>query len=142
MKTIFIKLFLRASIAFGFLSAVADRLGFWSKEKSAWGSWDNFIEYTQVINPWFPNTLINAIGTVTTGAEIILAIFLLIGFKTSLSATISGFLLLIFSIAMTLSLSVKAPLDYSVFSAAAAAFGVSLLKEQYLEIDILLNKKI
>ncbi|WP_282100264.1 hypothetical protein [Aquimarina sp. MMG016] len=42
---------------------------------------------------------------------------------------------------MIINLGIKAPLDYSVFSASAAAFGLSFIKEQYLEIDILLNKK-
>ncbi|AXT56459.1 DoxX family protein [Aquimarina sp. AD1] len=135
MKIIYIKLFLRVSIAIGFISAVADRFGFWSKENSAWGTWGNFLEYTKLLNPWAPESIINVIGIIATLAEVLLSIFLLIGFKTSLFAKASGVLLLIFGISMTITLGIKAPLDYSVFSASAAAFGLSLIKEKYLEID-------
>jgi len=141
MKITYIKLFLRVSIAAGFISAVADRFGLWPTEKSAWGTWNSFLEYTELLNPWAPEFMINGIGLIATLAEIILAVFLLIGFKTVFSARISGILLLIFGLSMTLTLGIKAPLDYSVFSASAAAFGLSLIKEQYLEIDQLFNKK-
>ncbi|WP_109097939.1 DoxX family protein [Aquimarina sp. AU58] len=141
MKIIYVKLFLRVSIALGFLSAVADRFGWWPQESSAWGNWGSFIEYTKVLNPWVPNSLINAVGVVATVAEIVLAIFLIIGFKTSLSAKLSGTLIALFGITMCVTIGVKAPLDYSVFSAAAAGFGLSIIKEKYLEIDTLLSKK-
>ncbi|EZH72615.1 hypothetical protein ATO12_20990 [Aquimarina atlantica] len=65
----------------------------------------------------------------------------IIGFKTSLSAKLSGVLITLFGIDMCSTIGVKAPLDYSVFSAAGAAFGLSILKEKYFEIDTLLNKK-
>ena len=35
----------------------------------------------------------------------------------------------------------KAPLDYTVFIASAGAFGLSLVKEKFLEIDNLMKKK-
>ncbi len=124
----------------GFLSAVADRFGIWPEEKSSWGNWERFLEYTRLLNPWVPDNLINIVGSIATLAEILLAIFLIIGFKTSLSAMLSGFLLLIFGLAMTFTIGIKAPLDYSVFSAAAAGFGLSLIKEKYLEIDILMSR--
>lgn len=136
-----IKLYLRLAIAIGFLSASADRLGMWPKESSAWGNWGSFLEYTHLLNPWFPEALIPAIGAIATGAEIIFAIFLIIGFKTELVAKLSGILLLIFAISMTLTIGIKSVFDYSVFSASAAAFALSLLKEKYLEVDSLITKK-
>lgn len=54
-----IKLFLRFAISIGFLSAVADRFGLWSKEVSVWGNWNSFLEYTQLINPWIPDSVCN-----------------------------------------------------------------------------------
>ncbi len=140
MTIIYIKLFLRASIAFGFLSAVADRFGFWPEENSAWGNWASFLEYTQLINPWVPHNFIHLIGSIATLAEVLLAFFLIIGFKTSLVGKLSGYLLLIFGLAMTFTIGIKAPLDYSVFSASAAGFGLSLIHQKYLEVDTLLNK--
>ncbi|WP_247672666.1 hypothetical protein [Aquimarina sp. MMG016] len=82
MKITYIKLFLRVSLSIGFLSAVADRLGFWPEKSSAWGNWNSFVEYTQLLNPWVPESFINSIAIIATVAEIVLAIFLLIGFKT------------------------------------------------------------
>jgi len=129
-----IKIFLRLAISIGFLSAVADRFGLCSKEVSAWGNWDNFVAYTKVLNPLIPESLINPVAIIATAAEIIFAIFLLIGFKTELFARLSGFLLLLFALSMTFTIGIKGPLDYSVFTSAAAAFSLSLMKEKYMEV--------
>jgi len=139
MKHTVIKLFLRLSLSAGFLSAVADRFGWWNPAVSAWENWDSFITYTRLINPWVPEALISTVGAVATGAEIVLALFLILGFKTELSARVSGFLLLAFGLSMTFSTGIKGALDYSVFSASAAAFALSLMKEKYLELDRFLN---
>lgn|SRR5690606_25110108 len=135
-----IKLFLRIAISIGFLSAVADRFGMWSKDVSVWGNWNSFLEYTQLINPWFPNSLISTIGIIATSAEVLFAVCLLLGFKTALFAKLSGFLLLAFALSMTFSMGIKGPLDYSVFIASAGAFALSSMKEKYLEVDQLLHK--
>ncbi|MEZ4856668.1 MAG: DoxX family protein [Gelidibacter sp.] len=135
-----IKLFLRFAIAIGFLSAVADRFGIWSKEIAVWGNWHNFLEYTQLINPWVPNALIPTIGIIATAAEIGFAVFLIIGFKTEFFAKLSGILLLLFALSMTFSVGIKAAFDYSVFSASAAAFALSLMKEKHYELDQILFK--
>jgi thiosulfate dehydrogenase [quinone] large subunit len=135
MEVRIIKLFLRLSISASFLSAVADRFGWWSPDVSAWGTWSKFLDYTRVINRWFPDGLIPVVGAVATGAEILFALCLLVGFKTELAARLSGFLLLAFALSMTLSTGIKGPLDYSVFSASAAAFALSSMKGKYLEID-------
>lgn len=134
-----VKLFLRISLSAAFLSAVADRFGAWPAAISAWGNWEAFLAYTQSLNPWVPSSLIPSLGGLVTGLEVLLGIFLFFGFKTSWSAKISGLLLLLFALAMTLSGGVKGALDYSVFSAAAAAFGLSLMHERYLEVDSLLE---
>lgn len=125
----------------GFLSAVADRFGLWSEKFSAWGNWSNFIAYTAQINPWFSDSIVQVAGVVATIAEVAFAIFLLIGFKTELVARLSGILLLLFALAMTFSVGIKSPLDYSVFSASAAAFGLSQLKEKSFELDAVIQKK-
>lgn len=134
------KLFLRFAIAAGFLSAVADRFGWWAKEISAWGNWDSFLEYTQVINPWLPASLIPAAGVVATTAEVLFGLFLILGFKTELIAKLSGFLLLAFGLSMTFATGIKGPLDYSVFAASAAAFALSRMKKKYLEVDSVIFK--
>jgi uncharacterized membrane protein YphA (DoxX/SURF4 family) len=139
MNAKLIKLFLRLTISAGFLSAVADRFGWWSKEVSAWGNWENFVAYTQTINPRIPSAMIPTLAIIATVAEIIFALLLIIGFKTELFAKLSGYLLLLFGLSMALSIGLKAPLDYSVFSACAGAFALSLMKEKYLEVDSLIS---
>ncbi len=136
-----IKLFLRFSISASFLSAVADRFGWWSATVSVWGNWNNFLDYTRLINPWFPSGLISAVGVMVTGAEIFFALFLLMGFKTELFARLSGFLILAFGMSMTFSTGIKGAFDYSVFSASAGAFALSVMKEKYLEVDSLISKQ-
>lgn len=135
-----IKLFLRLAISAGFLSAVADRFGWWGKKVSVWGNWNAFLEYTQLINPWVPDSLIPTIGIAATVAEVLFALFLFIGFKTELTAKLSGFLLLLFALSMTFSTGIKTAFDFSVFTASAGAFALSLLKEKYLEVDLLISK--
>lgn len=134
MKKI-LKLFLRVALAGGFLSAVADRFGLWPSKLAIWGNWNAFLEYTQVLLPWAPAGLIPTIGTIATAAEIIFAVFLLLGFKTEVFAKLSGVLLLLFAVAMTFSTGIKGAFDFSVFSASAAAFALGTMREKYLEID-------
>ena len=130
-----IKLFLRLAIALSFLSAVADRFGWWNEEVAVWGNWESFLAYTQQINPWVPSPIIPALGGIATAAEIIFGLFLLLGFKTELFAKLSGFLLLLFALAMTFSIGIKGALDFSVYTASAAAFALSTMKWKYLEVD-------
>lgn len=141
MHILLIKLYLRLAISIGFLSAVADRFGIWSKEISVWGNWENFLSYTQLINPWIPKPLIQTAGTIATAAEIVFALCLLIGFKTELFAKLSAFLLLIFALSMTFSTGIKGAFDFSVYTASAGAFALSLMSEKYLELDCLISKK-
>lgn len=135
-----VKLSLRLALALGFLSAVADRLGVYPEEISVWGNWQSFVDYTGLINPWLPPSLVPSASVVATAAEVIFGIALLIGFKTALFARLSGILLLVFALAMSFSLGPKAPLDYSVYAAAAAAFALATMNKKYLEVDSLLEK--
>jgi len=58
---------------------------------------------------------------VSTGLEIWFGVALLIGFKVEYAAYGSAILFALFAFAMTWSLGVKAPLNYSVFGDAAGA---------------------
>ena len=129
-----VKLFLRIAIASGFLSAVADRFGIWSNHL-VWGSWDKFIEYTQVLLPYFGHTFVQITAILATAFEILLAVALLLGWKTEWTAKLSGILLLIFGLTMCFSTGLKSAFDASVFTAAAAAFGLSTIHVRFLEIS-------
>jgi len=119
--------FLRFSLALGFLSAVADRFGFWPQEISAWGNWSSFVEYTGVLNPWAPIGVVPFVAILATVLEILLGILLLVGYKLKWVAQASGILLLLFALAMIITSGIKAPLDYSVLTAAAAAFALAYI---------------
>lgn len=122
-----IEWFLRISLSVGFLSAVADRFGFWSKELSAWNNWETFAKYTNSLLPFLNYSVAAIIGGTATFLEIVFAVALLTNFKTNLIARCSGVLLLLFALSMAFSINVKAPLDYSVFTASAGAFTLSIL---------------
>lgn len=136
-----IKIFLRLSLSAGFLSAVADRFGLWDKENSVWGNWDNFLEYTKQLNPLIPENLIGPLGIVATIAEIIFSVFLIVGIKTEMFAKLSGYLLLLFAFSMSFATGIKGALDFSVFTAAGAAFALSTIKEKYFELDLIIKRK-
>lgn len=126
MKNIILdtRLFIRLTLAAGFLSAVADRCGAWGPpgEKGvAWGSFNKFLEYTHILNPWAPRGLTDLLGYFVTASEITLGVMLILGIKTRLVAMFSFFLLNAFAFSMAIVEGVKSPLDYGVFTAAAAA---------------------
>lgn len=121
--------FARLALAAGFLSAVADRFGLWGQAGNAgvvWGDWEHFVAYSASLNSFVPDALQTPIAMTATLAEVILPIGLLIPQTARPAAVLSGCLLLVFGFVMVVSSGVKAPLDYSVFSAAAAAFLLSV----------------
>jgi uncharacterized membrane protein YphA (DoxX/SURF4 family) len=121
---------LRISLALAFFSAVADRVGIWGAagaEGVVWGNFENFIAYTKLMNPWFPDFLISPISYLVTILEVILGRLLLAPFRTREVAFASGLLILSFGLAMILSFGFKPTFDYSVFSACFACFALSAL---------------
>lgn len=125
-KIDYFSLFARIAIALSFLSAVADRTGLWTsllgQENVTWGNMENFTAYTGILVPWIPKLLLPLLAWGVTIAETILGILLLIGYQKRIVALLSGILLLTFAFSMLFFSTIKAPLDYSVFTAAACAF--------------------
>jgi len=73
--------------------AVTDRFGLWGPygvSNVAWGDMHHFMMYAGKLNPWFPGFVIPALAWVVTIAESTLAITLLPGWRTRLSATLAG----------------------------------------------------
>jgi uncharacterized membrane protein YphA (DoxX/SURF4 family) len=123
-------IFLRLALGGGFLSAVADRFGLWGPtgtKNVAWGDFAHFTQYTEQVNPWAPATLIPTLAWVSTGAELVLGVALILGLFTRWAALLSGILLLLFAGGMSIGTGLKSALDASVFSAAAAAFALVVL---------------
>jgi uncharacterized membrane protein YphA (DoxX/SURF4 family) len=120
----YVTVFLRLALGITFLAAVADRFGLWGAPGQpgvAWGDFGHFLAYTAKLNFFLPPALIPLVGGLATMAETVLGVSLIVGLYTRASALASGVLLLLFALAMAVSLGVKAPLDASVFSASAGA---------------------
>ena len=120
------------------LSAVADRFGIWGaagQRGVAWGNWANFVNYTQQLNAYANHFIAEILSVLATIFEITFAVLLFMGYKTRLAALGTGLLMLLFALAMAVSSSIKAPLDYSVFTSAAAAFLLSAVGESSFALD-------
>lgn len=130
--------FLRFALGAGFLSAVADRLGFWGPAGGylvSWGNFHNFLLYTAKLNPWCPVAYLPLLGVVVTVAEGGLGILLILGISTRAVSFLTGLLTLGFAAAMTLVQGLHAPLIYSVFPFSTASFLLALQAPDNLTID-------
>ena len=119
-----ITVLLRLALGISFLSAVADRFGFWGvygQPNVSWGNYARFVDYTAKLNWFLPAAMIPALAMIATVGETVLGLLLVLGWNTRIVALLSGGLLATFALTMTVALGVKAPLDFSVFSAAAGA---------------------
>jgi uncharacterized membrane protein YphA (DoxX/SURF4 family) len=135
--------FLRFALALSFLSAVADRFGLWGaygQPHVAWGDFGRFIAYTGKLNWFVPTILLPTLAWASTLAEILLGLALIVGLFTRIAALLSGMILLLFAVAMTVALGVKVPLDFSVFSASAGAFLLAAYGEYPLSADAWRNR--
>jgi uncharacterized membrane protein YphA (DoxX/SURF4 family) len=134
-------LLLRVGIGVGFLSAVADRFGLWGafgQPNVEWGNFARFLEYTHTLNWYMPGVMTLPLGVVATGAEILFGVLLLVGWHTRAAAMLSALLLLLFAVAMTLALGIKAPLNYAVFTGVGAALLLASCERFPFSVDALL----
>ena len=137
-----VRLFARFALGASFLSAVADRFGLWGPYGAKNVSWgDSLIRGVHgrgdVSLPQFIDGVVSRAATV---AETLCGILLIAGFKTRMASVLSGLLLLSFAIGMATGLGIKTPFDYSVFSAAAAAFLLAFWEPDRFTLDKLLNR--
>jgi putative oxidoreductase len=117
-------LYARVALGAAFLSGIADRFGLWGKNVG-YGGWAGFVRYTGQVNAFMPRATIPFLAWAATVAEFFLGIALIAGFRLRWTALASAALLFLFGIAMAISFGLKSPLDYSVFSASAAAMLLS-----------------
>lgn len=138
-----ITVFMRCALGLSFLSAVADRFGLWGTyghPHVAWGDFDRFIAYTRKLNWFVPAIFVSTLAWASTIAELLLGLALVVGLFTRIAALLSGIILLLFALAMTAALGVKAPLDFSVFSASAGAFLLAVCEKFPLSVDALRSR--
>ena len=138
-----VRLFARVALGASFLSAVADRFGLWGHmgQRTYPGEISPILwSYTGAVTSLFPGSLTVPFAWAATIAETLLGLLLIAGFKTRMASVLSGLLLLSFAIGMATGLGIKTPFDYSVFSAAAAAFLLAFWEPDRFTLDKLLNR--
>ncbi len=118
-------LYARIALGAAFLSGIASRFGLYGKN-AGYGNFDNFLRYTAEVNSFMPASTIPFLGWTATIGELLLGIALILGLWPRWVALGSALLLALFGIAMTISMGIKSPLDYSVFSASAGAVLLAL----------------
>jgi uncharacterized membrane protein YphA (DoxX/SURF4 family) len=118
-------LYARIALGAAFLSAVAGRFGFWDGN-IGWDHFVKFTQYTAAVNSFMPVSISPYLAWAATIAELSLGFALIIGFRLRWVALGSSVLLAMFATAMALSFGIKEPLDYSVYSASAAALLLAL----------------
>jgi uncharacterized membrane protein YphA (DoxX/SURF4 family) len=119
-----IQAFARLAVGMGFLSAVGDRFGLWGPYGAAnvsWGDFARFTIYTAQVNSFMPSGFARTLAVLATIFESLFGVALVLGLFTRAAAIGSACLLAIFAVSMTISLGIKAPLNYSVFADCAAA---------------------
>jgi len=125
--------YVRLALGAAFLSAVADRFGLWGapgKPNVDWGDFAHFTRYVGMVNSFMPARTIPVLAWLATIAETTFGISLILGIYKRAMALGSAILLLLFATAMAISFGMKSPLDYSVFSASAAAFLLFAMQQE------------
>ena len=118
-------LYARIALGAAFLSGIASRFGLYGKNVG-YGNFANFVKYTAEVNSFMPAFSIPFLAWSATAAELVLGIALILGVCPRWVALGSALLLALFGITMAVSFGIKSPLDYSVFSASAAAVLLAL----------------
>jgi uncharacterized membrane protein YphA (DoxX/SURF4 family) len=139
----FNSVFLRLALGITFLSAVADRFGLWGvygQPNVSWGNYARFVDYTAKLNWFLPAAVIPVLAIIATAAETFFGLLLVLGWKTRITALLSGVLLITFAVTMTMALGVKAPLNLSVFSAAGGALLLATCVSFPFSLDELLQR--
>ncbi|HUO35885.1 MAG TPA: DoxX family protein [Candidatus Acidoferrum sp.] len=114
-------LYVRCALGAAFLSGIADRFGLYRGRNVGYGNFEGFVRYTAQVNSFMPAWTIPYLAWAATMAEFSLGVLLLLGIWRRPVGVASAILLLLFGTAMAISFGIKSPLDYSVFSASAAA---------------------
>jgi uncharacterized membrane protein YphA (DoxX/SURF4 family) len=138
------QLFLRLALGIGFILPVMDRLGILGQPGEAnvsWGSWGNFVDYTNSLMPYLSRSIAGILGAVASIAEVVFGVMLIVGFKIRLAAVGSFALTLCFALSMLFFGGYRSPFNYSVLSVSAASLLLSAISTYKWSIDNILEIK-
>ena len=125
----------RVTLGAAFLSGIADRFGLYGS-KVGYGDFTGFVRYTAQVNSFMPPSTIPFLAWAATVAELFFGIALIVGIWRVWVALGAAALLILFGTAMAISFGIKSPLDYSVFSASAAALLVAAYEASRKDLEI------
>jgi len=89
----------------------------------------SFADYAHQLVPFASGLFLTVIVWGTTATEATLGILLLVGWRPKLVGAATCLVLMIFGVAMAVSLGMESPLSYSVFSAASAAAAYAIVDQ-------------
>jgi putative oxidoreductase len=119
-------LYVRIALGTAFLSGIADRFGLYWGRNVGYGDFAGFVRYTAKVNSFMPASTVPFLAWAATAGELFFGVALILGLWPKWVGLGSALLLALFGIAMAISFGIKSPMDYSVFSASAAAVLVTL----------------
>lgn len=114
-------IYARVALGLAFLNGIAERFGLYGKTVG-YGNYANYVKYAAQVNSFMPTWSIPFLAGAATVAELVLGVLLVASLWKRWTALASAALLVLFGTAMAISFGPWSPLDYSVFSASAAAF--------------------
>jgi putative oxidoreductase len=118
-------LYARLALGTAFLSAVSGRFGIWDGRFDV-KHFSGFLEYAGEVLRFMPKASIPFLAWAATACETTLGILLIAGIWPNRVSIASAILLAMFGTSMAISLGLKSPMDYSVFSASSAAVLLAL----------------
>jgi hypothetical protein len=130
-------LFIRILLAITFLWVVADRLSLLGPAGNTgvvWGNFENFLDYTATLNPWFPRALSDFLGYLVTIVEVLLAVLLVSGIRLKEASLTSFALLNVFILSMIFSIGFKESFDFIVFTVILAIASVLIYWNSKLKV--------
>lgn len=139
------QLLLRCALGITFLTPVLDRLGILGPAATGnieWGNWENFINYTVTLMPYLDRSVTNVMAGIATASEFIIAVGLIIGFKTKYAAIGSCLLTFTFILFMATSVGIQKPINFGVFTASAASLLLSCVPKYKWSIEEINRKTV
>jgi putative oxidoreductase len=136
---------LRILVGLAFLGSVADRFGLFGRTGApgvSWGDFAHFVAYTRAVNAFLPAGWAPALAMLATLGEAMLGLALLLGVRPQLAARGATALLLLFAIAMAVSLGLTAPFPYAVWVLATGAWALATIDASALGLDAYLTRRI
>lgn len=140
----YIQLISRCFYGLGFIIPVLDRIGLLGAPGTgivAWGTWENFQNYTHTLLPFLSKPISDSFGFGATLLEAVFGICLMIGFKTKWVSLGSALITFMFALSMIANYGIGAPFKYPVFVFTSLGLLLFCVNDYKWSIDALLKNR-